>query len=213
MTKYLLKPISAVLVWAMFATFTLADAPSAILYASGNVTVNGKKVARSTSVFEGDSIQTAPDGGGMVALNGGSVTVQAGSRVVFTKSAIQVESGAAAVKTSHKMGASVGGYAITPVDQDSQFQVSQTGTKIYVAALRGKLAITGANLVNLAAGRSVTLECKTCSTIAEPQSGEGTGMSASTRNGIILGIIAGAAGIAAGIALNQPQRHASPAGP
>jgi hypothetical protein len=214
MTKCLLKPISSVLVWATFATFTLADAPSAVLYASGNVTVNGKKVARSTSVFEGDSISTAVDGGGMVALNGGSVSVQAGSRVIFSRASIQVQSGSAAVKTTQKMSASVGGYEVMPLEQDSQFQVSQSGNKIHVAALRGKLAITGANMLNLDAGKTVTLECKTCSKVAEPpQAGGGNGGGTGVRTGLIIGAIATGTGIALGLALNDPQRDASPAGP
>ena len=213
MTRYILKPISLLLVWAIFATFTLADAPSAILYATGNVTVNGKKVSRSISVFEGDSIQTAVDGGGMVALSGGSVTVQAGSQVVFSKYSIEVRSGAAAVKTTQKMGASVGGYEVMPLEQDSQFQVVQTGTKIQVSALRGKLAITGANMVSLDAGKTVTLDCKTCVKIAEPQAGGGGGGSSAVRTGVLIGVLALAGGIAAGLALHNPQSDASPAGP
>jgi hypothetical protein len=50
--------------------------------------------------------------------------------------------------------------------------------------------------------------------VAEPpQAGGGNGGGWSVRTGVIVGAIAVAGGIAAGLALNQPQRHASPAGP
>jgi hypothetical protein len=203
---------SAILVWTVFCTFTLADAPSAILYANGNVSVNGKQISRSTSVFDGDMIQTAADGGGMVALNGSAVTVQAGSQVLFSRTGIRLQSGAAAVKTTQRMGASIGGYEVTPLEQDSQFQVAQVGNKIHVSAIRGKLAIAGASLLTLDAGKTATLSCKTCSTIAEPQSGGG-GSNSHVNTGIVIGLAAAGLGIGLGLALNQPQRDASPAGP
>jgi hypothetical protein len=214
MAKSLLRLTSVVLVWSVFCTFTLADAPSAILYANGNVSVNGKQVSRSTSVFDGDSIRTAADGGGMVALNGSSVTVQAGSQIVFSRAAIQIHSGAAAVKTTQRMTASVGGYEVTPLDQDSQFQIAQVGTKIHVSALRGKLGVSGPNALTVDAGKTAILNCKTCSTIAEPQTGgTGTDSGSKVNTGLIIGMVAAGIGIGLGLALNQPQRDASPAGP
>jgi hypothetical protein len=214
MNKSFSKLVSSILVLGVFCTFTLADVPSAVLYANGNVNVNGKKVVRSTSVFDGDSIQTAADGGSVVTLNGSSVSLPGGSRVVFAKNGIQVLAGGVSIKTSQRMTASVGGYQILPEELDSQFQVLQTGKKVQIAAVRGKLAVqSGATMLSLAAGKSMTLDCKTCSTVAEPQAGEGSGGNNEVWLGLGIGFAAAAIGTVLGLVLSDPQEDASPAGP
>src|SRR5437588_4572380 len=101
------KSLRNQLTWCVLAGFTatssFAAAPTAMLYATGKVSVNGAAIARATSVFDGDQIITQGHSAGTVSLNGSSVLVHSDSSVVFSKPAVVVNYGGAVIKTTKSM--------------------------------------------------------------------------------------------------------------
>jgi len=57
----LVKSLAWVLVVLLPASVVLADATSAMLNATGNVSVNGSPIERATAIFPGDKVQTGPN--------------------------------------------------------------------------------------------------------------------------------------------------------
>lgn len=144
MSKRLHLLVTGLLLLALPSLTLMADSASAVLYASGNVNVNGSAVNRSVTVFDGDTIHTAANSAGTLALKGTSIVVQGGSTVVFTRSGLRLDTGAASVKTTQGVTASIGGYLVAPAEMNGRFAVIQSGSQITVAALEGALRITGA---------------------------------------------------------------------
>lgn len=149
------------LLGAMTLTATAAfaaEAPSAMLYATGNVSVNGSAVIRSEAVFNGDVIQTKSDSAVTVANNGSSILVPGNSSVVFGNGSVSISSGSAAIKTTQGMSAHVGGMTITPAGNAARYRVAQSGNTVQVASLEGRVSITnGAKNFSLDAGKSMEL--------------------------------------------------------
>jgi len=85
------------------SSITEAQNSGVTLYASGKVNVNGMGVARSTSLLDGDVVETGADG--IVSMVGGgtSVMMQNNAIVQFSKQGLNVASGSVAVKTSDGM--------------------------------------------------------------------------------------------------------------
>ena len=99
------KKYFALVAWLLVVAFpsaTLtAESRGAMVFANGNVNVNGNKVGRSVSVFKGDTVETAKDSQVTLALNGSTVSLPANSGIRYSDNqVIDIGCGAAAVKTS-----------------------------------------------------------------------------------------------------------------
>lgn len=150
------------LVWTVVlmlaAAPVLADANAAMLHAKGKATVNGNPVANSRAVFPGDQVRTGKDSAATITLAGAIVTLPASSGVVFGNNTLVVNEGGAVIVTARGMAVTAGGLRIQPADgQKGRFEVSQSGGKVRVAALQGRLSVSdGKQTTMLDAGNQLT---------------------------------------------------------
>src|SRR3974390_348901 len=70
------------------AAMLMAETGNTMLYASGNVTLNGKEVARSASVATGDKIETAGSTATAVSQDGSKVTVNPYSEIRYQSAGV-----------------------------------------------------------------------------------------------------------------------------
>jgi hypothetical protein len=166
-----------------------AEAPRAMLYATGNVSVNGNSVSRSAAIFEGDVITTKTDSAVTLANNGSSVVVPGNSSVVYRSDSLNIGSGSAAIKTTKGMSAHVGNLTISPVGDSAQFRVLQNGKNVEIAALEGNIAITG-GAKNLAISAGHTANLQLLAVDPAPQGGSQNANSVSSQTGLFIGIAA-----------------------
>jgi hypothetical protein len=147
-----------VLVVLFPASIVIADATSAMLSGTGNVSVNGSPVERATAIFPGDKVQTGPNSLATLTSEGSSVTVPGNSSLVFSRSCVNVLCGTAVVATSRGMSVRVGKLLVQPPrGTQARFQITQNEGQLQIIAREGTLAIdNGATTSALQAGRMLT---------------------------------------------------------
>lgn len=147
-----------VLVVVFPASVLVADSTSAMLNASGNVTVNDSPVERAIAVFPGDKVRTGANSIATLTSEGSSVMVPGNSLLVFSKSMVNVLCGTAVVKTSRGMGVRVGKMLVQPArGVQSRFQITQKEGELQIVAREGALAVdNGATTTALQPGRMLT---------------------------------------------------------
>jgi hypothetical protein len=206
------------LTWCLIVSFatasSFATAPTAMLYATGKVSVNGAAIARATSVFDGDQIITQGRSAGTVSLNGSSVLVHSDSSVIFTKSAVVVNFGGAVVKTTQSMGTTSGDVNIATLAPAARYDVVQYNQLVRVTALEGGLKIQqGANSFNLEAGKSIKINCRKCLAVdgTDSTAGGTTGGGGAAVGGkIAVGAAIAAGAIAGGLLARSPSSPTVP---
>jgi len=172
----MVKSLAWVLVVLFPASIVLADATSAMLNASGNVSVNGSPIERATAVFPGDKVQTGPNSIATLTSEGSAVTVSGNSSLVFSRSFVNVLCGTAMVATRRGMSVRVSNLLVQPArGAQARFQITQNEGQLQVIAREGTLAIdNGATTSALQAGRMLTAPA-TC--MAAPYADDQTGSS------------------------------------
>jgi len=172
----MVKSLAWVLVVLFPASIVLADATSAMLNASGNVSVNGSPIERATAVFPGDKVQTGPNSIATLTSEGSAVTVSGNSSLVFSRSFVNVLCGTAMVATRRGMSVRVSNLLVQPArGAQARFQITQNEGQLQVIAREGTLAIdNGATTSALQAGRMLTAPA-TC--MAAPYADDPTGSS------------------------------------
>jgi len=126
-----------------------------MLYASGNVSLNGREVVRSASVTNGDKIETAGATATAVSQDGSKVTLNPYSTVQYETAGIKVVRGAAAVNTSDGMPARAAQITVTPKDKAATYEIVRVDNNIVVTSRTGALMITDAGVTTeLEAGAS-----------------------------------------------------------
>lgn len=141
------KVLFHTLVWTIVLTLAtapaMADLNAAMLHAKGKATVNGSAVSNSQAVFAGDQVRTGKDSSATLTLAGSTVTLPSESGVVFGNNTLAVNEGGATIATSRGMTVAAGGLRIQPADgQKGRFEVTQSGGKVHVSALQGRLAVS-----------------------------------------------------------------------
>ncbi len=127
----------------------------AMLYAHGNVTLNGAALGQSSSIFAGDRLTTADSSVATINRIGSSVVVNPNSSVQYTQSSIEVMSGTARVSTLTGMSAQAGQVTITPKDGTAKFDIVQSSAGTVVTPREGALVVhDGNNTVSLQPGVS-----------------------------------------------------------
>ena len=176
MRESMVKSLAWVLVVLFPASIVLADATSAMLNASGNVSVNGSPIERATAVFPGDKVQTGPNSIATLTSEGSAVTVSGNSSLVFSRSFVNVLCGTAMVATRRGMSVRVSNLLVQPArGAQARFQITQNEGQLQVIAREGTLAIdNGATTSALQAGRMLTAPA-TC--MAAPYADDQTGSS------------------------------------
>jgi hypothetical protein len=136
----------------------MADATSAMLNATGYVSVNDSPVERATAIFPGDKVKTGPNSMATLTNEGSSVTVPGNSSLVFSKSFVNVLCGTALVSTSRGMSVRVSNLLVQPArGAQTRFQITQNEGQLQIIAREGTLAIdNGSTTSSLQAGRMLT---------------------------------------------------------
>ncbi len=118
-----------------------AQSDGAMLYANGDVKVNGQSAGNSSSVFAGDRIDVTGTSAGSINRTGSSVVISPNSSVQYEPSSIDVLGGGARISTSKGMTASAGTISVTPKDGTAKFDVVRTGDKVVVLSREGSLTV------------------------------------------------------------------------
>jgi hypothetical protein len=172
------KNLAWILVVLFPASLVMADATSAMLLVSGDVTVNGSPIERATAVFPGDKVHTGPNASARLTNQGSSVTVAGNSSLVFSKSFVNVLCGSAMVATNRGMAVRVSNLLVQPArGEQTRFQITQNEGQLQIIAREGTLAIdNGAATTSLQPGRMLTAPA-TCmaAPYVDDQSGSSTG--------------------------------------
>ena len=158
---------------------TYAETKTAVLIASGEVSVNGASIRRSTTVFEGDRLITGPNAGVLLHLRGATVQLSESSNARFEGEKLSLVSGAALIRGNETVVA--GPFLIAAMD-DADFKIERIGTSTKLSILKGRLKVArGKNSVVLAGP-------------GERQFSDEDTIGGIRQHGVIRGIAVGAAG-------------------
>ena len=160
-TALLQKVLSCFMLVVVPAALFAADASvAAMLYSNGTTRLNGYNLPRSSAIFSGDLVQTAPDSVAKINALGTSLTVLADSLVQFEGSAVKLEHGGIAVSTSKGMATRAGEVTVIPAESGwTQFDVTNVDGQIRITAQKGDLTVSdGAGTTTLAQGQQTTRE-------------------------------------------------------
>lgn len=149
--------VSCVLL-VVFPAIALAQA-GGTLRSTGNVTVNGKPVPPSSTVFSGDHIQTGMDATATITTDGSTVLVAGGSSIILGDNVIDLACGTAMVTTVRGMTVRVNGITITPSTPNAKFEVAQGGHALSIAAHEGSISVQdGHGSTAMQQGQTITRE-------------------------------------------------------
>src|ERR1035438_7787482 len=131
--------ISVVFLLVMVCTGAMLSAQTsgALLYATGNVTLNGASVEDASSIFAGDRLVTADSSMVSVNRNGSSVVVSPNSTIQYKKAAAEVILGGALGRPVKGMSAEVGGVTVAPKAQSAKFDVVRVNSQLIVPSREG----------------------------------------------------------------------------
>ena len=124
------------------STLLMAELPTAMLYASGAVMLNGMPAARSMSVFAGDRIDTADASRVSVLRTGLSLVVDSNSSVQYQTDGFTVLKGTASARTSTGLTARVGPICVIPKGASALFDIRSDGKTILVSSREGTITVT-----------------------------------------------------------------------
>jgi hypothetical protein len=119
----------------------MAQNTSAVIYAKGEVRLNGEGVVRSSPVLDGDRIDTCADSAVTITSDGSAVAVAPGAVIRFSKYSIVVFRGTVHVDTSDGMWGHAAGVTVMPKDKAAKFDVTRADHKVLVTSREGALTI------------------------------------------------------------------------
>jgi hypothetical protein len=166
-------------------------ASGAVLHASGKVQVNGAGSREITTLFSGDSIQTAEDSVANIIAGGSSVLVMPNALIKFMGNGVELTEGGVSVATSEGMAVSAYGLTITPAAQkQSKYEVAESDDSVVVAARQGNVTVAdGEQTSTVPEGQEATHKKKKKAAGAEPAASSSHSIS-----GKALAVIGGASG-------------------
>jgi len=124
------------------SSLLLAEHPTAMLYATGAVMLNGIPAAKSMSVFAGDRIDTADASRVSILRTGLSLVVDSNSSVQYQADGFTVLRGAASARTANGMSARVGPISVVPNSASALFDIKSDGKTIFVSSREGAITVT-----------------------------------------------------------------------
>lgn len=143
----------------IFPASVLAAPFGGNLRSTGNVTVDGKPVPPSSTVFAGDHIQTGADGTATLTTDGSTILIASGSSVMLGDNVIDLSCGTAMMTTTKGMVVRVNGVTVTPSAPTAKFEVAQGGHALSIAVHEGAVNIQdGHGATTLKAGQNVSLD-------------------------------------------------------
>jgi hypothetical protein len=149
------KILSIVMMMLTPAAMLMAETSNTMLYASGNVTLNGTEVARSASVTSGDRIETAGATATAINQDGSKVTVNPYSAIRYESEGVNVVRGTAAISTTDGMAAHAAQITVAPKDKSATYEIARMDKNIVITSHTGALMVTEAGkTTELEAGAS-----------------------------------------------------------
>lgn len=189
---YLVRIVASIMVVALPSSMIMADVASAMLNATGTVTVNGSPVSRSTAVFPGDRIQTAGNGFATLTAEGTSVLMSGNSSLVLYEQQVDLGCGGAVINTMKGMSARAGNLVITPSAPNAKFEIKQINGKLQVLAREGSVVVNNRGAMTaVAAGNLFSAPAAACMSPAAAQDAPPPG-GATTGDTILFLLAAGA---------------------
>jgi hypothetical protein len=141
----------------------------AMLYANGNVKVNGQLAGASTSIFAGDKVEVGDSSAVSISRSGSSIVLSPNSSVKYDPANLDVLKGTVRVSTTQGMSVHAGNVSVAPQDKNTaaKFDVTTNAGNVTVASQEGALAVNdGGRDVMLSSGSKTTLGAAQAS--AEP---------------------------------------------
>jgi len=185
MKPLLYKIIAFSLAISMPAAALAAETPAAMLYATGNFSLNGSAAPQSSAVMPGDLIQTQASSVSITST-GNNVLVAPNSSITYGSGEIQFAQGSAVVATSSSMAAEVRGATVAPAQPRATYRISRTGVRITIAALKGDLILRqGTETRTIAEGRAAYMPDPVPQAV--PGAQRPTGSGPSKKVGMIIG--------------------------
>jgi hypothetical protein len=151
--------VSCVLVILFPLSMFAADSNAAMLYTNGAAWVNGAHVPRSSSsIFQGDLLQTRSDSIANINQPGSTITVLADSLVTFHGDSLDIEHGGVTVSTSRGVSTTAGDIKVAPVNNNwTEFNVVDVDGTVRIAARKGDVSISdGKSTYTLAQGQETS---------------------------------------------------------
>jgi hypothetical protein len=154
------KILTCIMAVILPASMFAADSGAAMLYSNGTTWLNGSSLPKSSAVFLGDLIQTAPGTVAKINASGSSLMVLSDSLVEFEGSGVSVDHGGVTVSTSKAMATHAGDITVIPKAAVwTQFEVSSVDGKVQIVAKKGDLTLDdGQETTTLAQGQQTTRE-------------------------------------------------------
>lgn len=113
----------------------LAQTPAAILHAQGGVWVNGYEANDSSTIFDGDLVETKPEASANLTLEGTSILMQPQSVAKFQNDVLVLDHGSVSVETSRSFKVRVHCLTVTPVlNEWTRYEVADVNGTVQVAA-------------------------------------------------------------------------------
>jgi hypothetical protein len=137
-----LQKLVGILLLIVCPAALMAERPSAMLYATGSVNLNGIPAAKSTSIFDGDRIDTASASVVSIDRTGSSMVVDPNSSVQYKNDGFTILKGVARVRTSTGIAAHTGPLSVIPKANVALFDVSNDGKMVLIASREGVLTVT-----------------------------------------------------------------------
>lgn len=159
------KMLAWMMVLVLPSSIVMAEAASAMLSVTGDVTVNGTHVARSTAVFPGDKVQTAGNASASMTAEGLSVFLPGNSSLVVGAKQVELGCGGALVTTAKGASAQISDLTVSPArGERAKFEVTQVNGVIQIVAREGAVAVNnGGRTTRLEPGRMFSAPGAGCS--------------------------------------------------
>jgi hypothetical protein len=171
--------VALLLLIACSAASVTAQTSGAMLYVTGQATLNGVQVNSASSIFAGDRVVTSNSSIVSVNRPGFSVVVNPNSTIQYGKSSIEVIQGSARITAASGMSAQAGQVVVASKDQSASFDVTRAADQVTVVSRQGVLLVDdGGRTVTVPAGSNATLHVAAASTesvsaSAKPQAASG----------------------------------------
>jgi hypothetical protein len=196
------KMLSIVMMLLTPAAMIMAETGNTMLYASGNVTLNGTEVTRSASVTPGDKIETAGSTATTLSQDGSKVTVNPYSAIRYESPGVNVVRGTAAINTSDGMPAKAAQVTVAPKDKAASYEIARLNNQVVITSRTGALMITEAGKTTEleAGGSSARAADPTPAPAPAPQAAPvfpGSGLS--SRDVFAIAAVVGGAAVATGL--------------
>lgn len=158
MPRYGTTVMSVLLTTILGVGFLSAQTSGAMLYANGDVKVNGQPAGYSTSIYSGDKVEATAASAGSINRSGSSIVVSPNSSIQYDPGSIEVLQGSARVSTNKGMSARVGDLVVSPKDATAKFDVTRNGDKVVVVSREGALTVKdGTQTTTVQSGASTEL--------------------------------------------------------